>query len=235
MKKTITIGIFTMLLLIGILTGCVKQKDKTNKDAIKFKEEYESYNDKANDYFSYRNLTIDKDNPFIISTDQDIVDKIEKKETFIVYFGDPECPWCRSVIEQAIKSAKESKVDKIYYVRFWDGFHQEKIRDVYELDKKNKPVLKQEGTEAYSKLIKYLDNVLSDYTLKGSDGKTVKVGEKRIFLPNFVKIVNGKAEKLIEGISEKQKEYNGELTEEILKDEEEQFNNFFSNVCTSNC
>ncbi len=235
MKKIITISIFAALLLIGVLTGCKKEEKKENKEAIKFKEEYESFNDKSNDYFSYRNLTIDKDNPFVFSTDEEIVKMIENKESFIVYFGDPQCPWCRSVIGQAIKSAKEYKVDKIYYVRFWDGFHEEKIRDVYELDKKNKPVLKQEGSEAYSKLLKYLDNVLSDYTLKTKDGKTVKVGEKRIFLPNFIKIVGGKAEILVEGISESQKEFNGELTEDILKEEKELFDKIFSNVCTTNC
>ena len=49
-----------------------------------------------------------------------------------------------------------------------------------------------------------------------------------IFLPNIVSIVNGEAKELIEGISEKQTEYNGELTEEIIKDEKEIFDNFFS-------
>ena len=106
-------------------------------------------------------------------------------------------------------------------------FHEEKIRDIYELDKNNKPKLKQEGTEAYTKLLEYLDSVLNEYTLKDKKGKTIKVGEKRIFLPNFVAVVKGEAKVLIEGISEKQTEYNGELTEEILKDEQKIFNDFF--------
>ena len=230
MKKKIL-----LLFLVAImgLTGCSKNEEKKaevkkNKDAIKFKEEYESFNGKSNDYFDYRTLSISEDNPFVITTDSEIVKKIENKETFIVYFGDPQCPWCRSIIEQAIKLAKKNKIDKIYYVRFWNGFHEEKIRDVYELDKNNKPVLKQEGSESYSKLLKYLDNVLSEYTLKDKKGKTIKVNEKRIFLPNFVAVVDGEAKELVEGISEKQTEYNGDLTEEILKDEEKIFNDFFS-------
>lgn len=224
MKKILSLLLLT-LIIVGV-TGC-NNKEKKNEDGIKFKKEYESFNGKSNDYFEYRKLDIDEENPFIFTTDSEIVKKIENKETFIVYFGDPQCPWCRSVIEAAIKSAKENKIDKIYYVRFWKEFHEEKIRDVYELDEDNKPVIKEEGTKAYQKLIKYLDKVLSEYTLKDKEGNTVKVNEKRIFLPNFVAVVDGKAKELIDGISKKQKEYNGELTEEVIKDEQKTFDKFF--------
>lgn len=226
MKKKILLSLCATILLFGIATGCGKKEVK-NEDAIKFKEEYESFNGKKNDYFEYRTLNISEDNPFVFATDEEIVNKIENKESFIVYFGDPQCPWCRSIVEQAIKSAKENGIDKIYYVRFWNGFHEEKIRDVYELDENNKPKLKQEGSKAYPKLLKYLDSVLSDYTLKDKDGKEVNVGEKRIFLPNFVAVVKGEAKELIEGISEKQTKANDELTDEILKDEQKTFNTFF--------
>ena len=225
--KKVLFSLFAVALILGVATGCGKKEEKNNEDAIKFKEEYESFNNKSNDYFDYRTLSIDEENPFVFATDEEIVKMIENEETFIVYFGDSQCPWCRSIIEQAIKSAKENGVDKIYYVRFWDGFHEEKIRDVYELDEKNKPKLKQEGTEAYTKLLEYLDNVLSEYTLKDKKDNEIKVGEKRIFLPNFVAVVKGEAKELIEGISENQTEFNGELTEEILKDEQRAFNDFF--------
>lgn len=228
MKKKILV-LFLLLTFVG-LVGCTKTEEKSkNEEAIKFKEEYESFNGKSNDYFEYRQLNIDEENPFVSTTDEEIVKMIENKETFIIYFGDPQCPWCRSVIEQAIKSSKENKIDKIYSVRFWNGFHEEKIRDVYELDKKNKPVLKQSGSDAYSKLLEYLDSVLSEYTLKDKKGNTIKVNEKRIFLPNFVSIVKGEAKELVEGISSKQTEFNGELTKEIIDDEKQIFNNFFKN------
>lgn len=220
MKKTFTI-IFILFVLIGV-TGC------KNKDALKFKDEYESFNDKKNKYFEYRNLNIEKNNPIVYSTDEEIAEKIENKETFIVYFGDPECPWCRSVVEQMIKSANKNNIKTIYYVRFWNGFHNEQLRDTYELDTDNKPVLKEKGTESYDKLLKYLGNVLSDYTLKDKDKNEIKVGEKRIFLPNIVAVKDGKAVELIEGISKKQTEYNGKLTDEIIKDESNILDKFFS-------
>ena len=228
MKKIITY-LFLVITLVGVSAcGTKKEKVKKESDALKFKKEYESFNGKSNDYFEYRTLSIDEKNPFIISTDAEIVKMIENKESFIVYFGDPQCPWCRSVIEQAIKSANENNIKKIYYVRFWDGFHEELIRDVYELDEKNKPVLKTEGSKSYPKLLEYLDKVLNEYTLKDKKGNTIKVGEKRIFLPNFVAVVNGEAKELVEGISKKQTGFNDELTDELIKDEKKIFDEFFN-------
>ena len=221
MKKTIIL--LVSLILICSVTSCAKK----NLDGKKFKEEYESFNDKKNDYFEYRDLDLEEDNPFVYSTDAEIVDKIENDESFIVYFGDPECPWCRSVIEEAIKSANENDIDKIYYVRFWNGFHKEIIRDVYELDENNAPVLKEKGSDAYTKLLEYLDSVLKDYTLKDNDGNTINVGEKRIFLPNFVAVIDGEAKELIQGISENQESYNSELTKELIADEKKMFDEFF--------
>ena len=226
MKKILIISLLVFMIM-GI-TGCGKKENKISEDAKKFKEEYESFNNTSNEYFEYRNITIEEKNPIVYSTDSEIVEKIENKETFIVYFGDPECPWCRSVIEKAMKSANDNNIDKIYYVRFWDGFHNELIRDVYELNSKNKPVEKTKGSDAYYKLLEYLDNVLKEYTLKDKNGKIISVNEKRIFLPNFVAIVDGEAKELVTGKSEKQESYNDELTKEILTEETETFNNFFS-------
>lgn len=232
-KKTILILLLAMAVIS--LTACTNQKGQKT-DAEKFKEEYESFNDKENDYFKYRNLSIDEENPFIYTTAEELVKKIENKETFFVYFGDPECPWCRSVIEEAIKSANENNVKKIYYVRVWDGFHNEILRDVYELED-GKPVLKSKGTDAYYKLLNYFDELLDDYTLTDDNENTIETGEKRIFAPNFISVKNGKAEKIIQGISQKQEDFNSELTDEVIKDEEEIFENFYgkSNVCTDKC
>ncbi len=224
MKKYIWLVI--PIIILGFLVyakGFVKESE----DAIKFKEEYESFNNKSNDYFDYRNLSIEEDNPIVFSTDEEIVKMIENKESFIVYFGDPECPWCRSMVEELIKTANENKIKKIYYIRFWDGFHNEIIRDTYIIDSKGNAVVKDKGTDAYYKLLEYLDNVLSDYTLKDEKGNTIKTGEKRIFLPNIVAIVDGESKELIEGISSKQESYNDELNDEIIKDERKIFNDFF--------
>ncbi len=224
MKKKILLILFIIVGTVGVVTYNVKGKELD--DAMKFKKEYESFNGKKNDYFKYRNLSISEKNPFIYTTAEDIVKRIEKKETFIVYFGDPECPWCRSVIEQAVKSANDNNVNKIYYVKMWDGFHNEKLRDVYELEN-DKPVLKSKGTDAYYKLLNYFGDLLEDYTLTDESGNSVNVGEKRIFAPNFILVENGETKKVIQGISEKQQSYNSELNTEIINDEKSIFDNFY--------
>lgn len=236
MKNKISLIIMLILVLFGIC-GCEWNKKKVKTDAILFKEEYESFNNKSNEYFDYRNISIDKNNPIVYTTDSEIVKKIENGETFIVYFGDPECPWCRSVIETAIDIANDNNIKKIYYVRIWDGFHNEKVRDTYKLDDNNKPYLESAGSAAYSKLIDYLAPVLSDYTLTTSNGKKVKVNEKRIMAPNFIFVKEGKAISMVDGISKFQKNYNDELTKEIIDDEIEILDKFFSdiNICDSSC
>ena len=233
MKK----GLFLVFLLMGVISLSVyDMKEKNVSDSLKFKEEYEGFNGEKNDYFEYRNLSITEKNPIIYSSAEEIVQKIENNETFIVYFGDPECPWCRSVIEQAINSANENGISKIYYVRIWNGFHNEILRDVYELDKES-PVLKVKGTVSYYKLLKYFDKLLQDYTLTNKDNKTIQVNEKRIFAPSFIYVKDGNPLQLVDGISKKQESYNSTLTEEILSEEKEIFDKFYQNTktCSNNC
>ena len=234
MKKKMFI---ILLLIIGVvsITACNKKEIVLN-DSKKFKEEYESFNGQKNDYFEYRNLFIDENNPFVYITAEDIVEKIENKETFIVYFGDPECPWCRSVIEQAIESANKNNIGKIYYVRIWDGFHNEILRDVYKLQN-GKTSIKSKGTDAYYRLLEYFDDLLDDYILIDEKDKEVKVNEKRIFAPDFVFVKDGVAKKIVQGISSKQENFNSTLTEDVIKEEESIFDDFFTktNTCYDNC
>ena len=174
----------------------------------------------------YRTVSIPEDNPFYEVKDSDIVDMINKKETFYVYFGDKKCPWCRSTIEKAVEVAKKYKVDKIYYVAIWDDNYNEIVRDKYRLNGTKLEVV-NEGSEAYKELLKAFDSKLSDYKLKSDAGVEIEVGEKRIYAPNYFYVKDGKLEKFVAGESELQKGAFDELTEEILADEEKQFTEFF--------
>ena len=222
MKKKLLV----LLVLLLAVTGCVSGK-YNKEEAAEFKNTYESFNGKEIGEHKYRSVTIDKNNPFVKATDEEILKKIEAGDTFYVYFGDSKCPWCRSVIEEAIKVAKEEKVYTIYYVDIWDKDFNEIVRDKYELDKKGKVKKVKDGSEAYAKLLKKFDSLLSDYTLTDKEGNEVKVGEKRIYAPNYFFIQNGKAVKMTEGISKKQTDAFGKLTNEILKDENKLFEDFF--------
>lgn len=218
MKKKI------LLILLGILllTACVKD----NKKALEFKEEYESLNGVVNkNGKEYRTITIDEDNPYIKTTPEEIVKMINNKETFFLYVGDSLCPWCRSVLEKSIEVAKKYNVKKIYYIEIWDDEGNEILRDKYEL----KPILTKtiEETDSYKFLLEKFDSVLSEYTLTDTEGHKITTEEKRIYAPNYFYIKNGEVVKMVEGISEKQTDSREKLTDEILKDEEEQFMSLF--------
>ena len=228
MKKIISL----ILILVVVITLTACNKGKSNKDALAFKEEYESLNGEKNKKGTeYRKLDIDVDNPYVKTTAEKIVEMINNKETFYLYVGDSMCPWCRSVLEKSIEVARDNDIEKIYYIEIWDDEGTEILRDKYEL-KDGKINKISDGTKAYNELLKKFDKVLSDYTLTNEDDEKIEVGEKRIFAPNYFYIENGQVKKMIEGISESQKDPYEELTDEILEDEEEQFEDLFKGATT---
>ena len=208
-----------LLLVLITIALCLSTTACFNKtDAEKFKKEYESLNgEKTSTGDKYRNVSIPKENPFVYQTAEEISERIDNKETFVVYFGYAECPWCRSMIEQLIKSAADNNVETIYYVDIRD------IRDEFELSGAEGPVQTNPGTEGYSQLLDQLENVLADYYLVNDSGEKVNIKEKRIYSPNVVAIVNGTAEKLVEGVSAKLEDPYGKLTDEMKK---ESYNSF---------
>ena len=195
--------------------------------AAQFKEAYEVLNGKENRNGKvYRTIVIPEDHPFVLSSPDEVVKMIEDKETFWLYVGDPKCPWCRSVLETAAEKAKEYGVKEILSLNIWDEEGNEILRDKYELQD-GKPVKTGEGTEAYQTFLQVFDSLLEEYELETEDGQKIDVGEKRIYAPNFIRVVEGKGTKLITGISDRQEDSRGELTEEILADEREMFDSFF--------
>ncbi len=221
MKKTvlISLGVILALGVVGIFIWN-GQKQKTSKnDAIQFKEEYEAFNGKktSGGEQTYRTITIPKDNPFIYKDASDIVKMIKEKKTFVVYFGFDTCPWCRSVLPTLIEVANDLSIDMIYYVDI------KEIRDVLSVDEEGNIITEKEAGKGYMDLLKYLDPVLSDYALTDEDGEKIDTKEKRIYAPNVVSVVKGKAKMLKEGVSEKQTDGYMKLTEEMKKDTYQQF------------
>jgi len=221
--------LFLVLIIFTIgMVGCTK-KENPSESALAFKKDYEAINNTENKSGKiHRAITIPENNPYEEITTEKLLEKIQNKDTFYVYFGSRLCPWCRSVIEKATAVANSKKIEKIYYIDIWDDEGSEILRDKYVLE--DKELTKTiDGTKDYYTLLELFANVLSDYTLTNEDDEPVAVGEKRIFAPNFIYIKNGKAVKLTEGISELQTDSREELTDEMLKDEEQQFQDFFNN------
>ena len=192
MKK---IQILVILMLVLVLTGCKKS------DAVKFKEEYESLNGTGD----YREISINKDNPMVYISAEDLATKIENQEDMVVYFGFNKCPWCRSMIETLLKVASDLKIEKIYYVDVYD------IRDAKEI-KDGEVTTTKEGSKGYNKIIELSGNNLAEYKIDD------QVVGRRIYAPNILVIRDKKIEGVIEGISELLTDPKMELTDEMKND-----------------
>lgn len=203
---------FIIVIGLILLTGCSNhQKLETEKsDAILFKEEYESLNNQKNaSGKSYRSLEIDEDNSFIYKSALEIVEMIDNKETFVVYFGFASCPWCRSMISTLTSVAEDLGISRIYYVDVLE------IRDIVEIDQEGSIVTTREGTNAYYQLLDKLDGVLDSYILTDANGNEIDTSKKRIYAPNIISIVDGEATGMVDGISDKQTDAYMELTNEM--------------------
>lgn len=212
MKNKILFVLITFLLIFLLISNI----DKTN-DAYKFKREYERLNGtKINDQ-RVRSIVISKRNPFVYKQAKDIIKMMDNNETFVVYFGFAKCPWCRSVLPTLIDVSKKLDLQAIYYVDIYD------IRDTLKVDRTGNIITEKKGTDDYYKLLTYLNDVLKDYDLKDEKGNTVKTNEKRIYAPNVVSIVNGKATKMTTGISKLQTDPYMRLTSEMKR---ETYNDF---------
>lgn len=209
MKKII--NLILILLLVITVTGCEKKESKPT-DAERFKEEYESLNNTTNEKNGkkIRNLSISEDNPMIYKTAEEVAKMMDEKETFLVYFGFKECPWCRSVVEELIHVAKDKNIGRIYYVDV------KEIRDVKEVTEDGKIETTTKGSKGYYELLERLGNVLDDYTLYDKDEKEITDG-KRIYAPNVVAVSEGKAIKLVTGESDGLEDPYQKLTDKMRK------------------
>lgn len=207
-KNILIIGLLIVVIVIAFVFGNKGQET----DAEKFKKEYEALNtEKSDSGKAYRKLSISKKNPIVYSTEDEIVKKIDNKETFVVYFGFSKCPWCRSVLPTMFEVAEDLGIDTIYYVDVLDIRNTKEYRD-------GEIVETKEGTSGYYALLDRLGSLLDDYKISDSEGNPVESNEKRIYAPNIVAVVSGKPESLTTGISDKQDDAYMKLTKKMKKE-----------------
>lgn len=150
------------------------------EDEKKFKKEYESLNGKTNaSGKAYPNVEIDEDNGIVYASYNDIKEVITKG-TGVIYFGYPECPWCRNAVPMLLQAASNTGLDKIYY------FNAKEIRDTKVLDANGNVVTTKEGTKEYYELVDLLSTVLGEY--EGLNDASIK----RLYFPTVVFIKDGK-------------------------------------------
>lgn len=218
-KAIIGIVIIVVIGVIGYLIYKNNSEDKTEytitNDSLKFKEEYESLNDKDTGYNqTYQTLDIKSYNPMLYSNYNEIFEILEKG-TGIIYFGFPECPWCRNLVPVLVSSALESKVDKIYYLNIKED------RNTLTLTKKGKIKTEKQGNENYLKLVDILKNYLPVYD--GLKDETIK----RIYLPTVVFVKDGKVIGVQESLESYQKRVENNPFDPMTEAEQKELSDIF--------
>ncbi len=135
--------LFTFMIMIGIIAFRDKKEESVmNSDSISFKNEYESLNNvvREKDGRTIKEISIDANNPVDILTEEEAVALLESG-TGILYFGFPDCPWCRNMLPVLLQTLKNMSIERMYYLNIGS------IRDTLALGEKNKVEVKEEGTK----------------------------------------------------------------------------------------
>ncbi len=146
-KKLKSLIICLIILIIGII--CYFAFSFIFFDNIRFKKEYEKFND------NYININIDEDNNIKYVDVNEALD-ILNTGSGILYIGEPKSNKCRVVLPIFLDVVKEEEVDNIYYL------NASNIRDI-----------KKKGSSEYDKLLNMLNKYLSDY--KGIDDESKRI------------------------------------------------------------
>lgn len=229
--KSNQIKIILMAILLGLLIivmaikgqDLVKKIPNSSKDALKFKDEYENLNDKDNSYGGkYLSIKISENNVIKYATFEEIIDLIDHG-TGVIYFGFPECPWCRNAVPVLLEAAESTGIDTIYY------FNAVDIRDQKTLDANGKIITTKEGTKEYKQILKKLDKYLLPYDGLNDDSI------KRLYFPSvyFIKdgVVIGKHIDTVESHTDASKALNEEQKLELKTI----YENYMMKVLDSSC
>lgn len=201
--------------------------ETTTEDEKKFEKEYESLNGKDNEETKKKTLTIDimEDNNIKYATVNEIIELLENG-TGVIYFGFPECPWCRNAVPVLIKTALEYDIDPIYYYNAYS------IRDTKHLEN-GTIVTDKEGTEEYNRILELLGNKASIY--EGLENEEIK----RLYFPTVVFVKNGEIVDIVVGTVDSQDDpfisLTKEQTDELEKKYTDGINKVYDILCDENC
>lgn len=185
-KNVLIICGIILLIIISLLLFENKLFSLGLSDDRKFKNEYESLNDKlSEDGKKYLKVNISDDNRVKYSSIDEVLNILEEGNG-VIYFGSADCLYCRSAVQVLIDTARETKLKELYYLdisEFWD---------IKKLDDNGNIVLVKEASDGYNKLLEKLgDDYLYDYIVSDNTGRRVDAKEKRLDVPLVVFVVNG--------------------------------------------
>lgn len=230
-KKKLTFLILVIILVLGLGIGgyFLLFNQAKNKNALRFKNEYESLNNtiRESDGAKYNNVSIDKNNPIKYVTVDETIRLLDSKKA-VIYVGANWCPWCRNMIDPMLDVASKLSIKTIYYLELDNDKSNYEIQND-ELKQINK------GSKSYYKLLEKLKDYLRDYDLTDSNGKIYSTGEKRIYMPFFITIKDNnivEAKEISRELEDGQTKYS-EMTEKQYNELYNEFYETFSKIYVS--
>ncbi len=180
MKKNIIIILslsFIIVLMASVLIFMQKDKPLTNytEDEIKFKNEYESLNDKEiEDEIYLKNITIESDNNVKYIYDDEIINLLTNG-TNIIYLGWAESNYSRTILPELLSVLKENNIETLYYYNFKD------LKSAYENNNDEKKI------EIYEKIVEIIGEDIDTYY----EEEDFLQGKKKIVAPLVIFVKNG--------------------------------------------
>ena len=179
---------------------------KPESMASRFKLEYESLNgQKTDDGREYMEVNINNDNKIVYADYKTIFDVLDG--TGVIYFGFPECPWCRNAVPILLEAAEESGIKQIYYLNNHDDRDTKVLKD-------GEVITENEGTSNYNKLLEKLGD------------KAIK----RLYYPTVVFVKNGEITDYIEGTVESQEDPYTPLTKNQRQELKDKYKSAINNL-----
>ena len=127
MKK---VCIIVLAIIAIFLVGC---SDNYEFSGLAFKEVFETLNEgKDKEGNSYYKVSISADNVFIVVDEDYILEKIDNKNGFYLFVGNPSNNYSRIVINPLLTSIKDNRIKEIYFVnssKFKEDSRLNKILD----------------------------------------------------------------------------------------------------------
>ncbi len=227
-KNIILILIFIIVVITCSLSFFTIKNNRITNDEKKFKNEYESLNGKKSlsTKKNYLNIKIPEKNGIKYASGEEII-KLLDEGTGVIYFGFPECPWCRNMIVPLLEEMQKAKTNIYYYNAY-------SIRDNKELDNDGKIITHEQGTENYYKILELLGDNASVY--EGLNDDSIK----RLYFPTVVFVKNGKIVDIHVSTVESQKDPYIKLTKSQIKELKKIYQNgykklqesYTSDICT---
>jgi len=181
-KQSILMAIGMSALVLFGLSGCQTDDDvnEPTADALAFVAEHEDLNGLPhpdNPDLIFKDMYVSEDNPFRYVEFDEIIELLENG-TGIVYFGFPNCPWCRNLVPVLTDAAIDFGVEDILYRNVWED------RNILELED-DEIVEVRAGHSGYYQVLEILGDLAPAY--RGLEDESIR----RIFVPAVVFVRDG--------------------------------------------